>query len=132
MVKDFQMHERREHTRYSIPLTAAVEVATDDESHIEQARVINISPGGAYLQVDRAFEIGTCVDLHILDFDAGLKKGLGLEDTATEPLRVGIQGEVLRSDKSPSEANSLNVAVMFTGPLRISSSPISNNDGSRT
>lgn len=109
------MIERRRNERYELPLAVAVEYTANGESALEETELFNISLGGAFFPLSAPVEIGTRVFLHFPEFDSSL----GFGGKKGKPLKVKIQGRVVRLVDSLKETKPRRVAVEFDGPLRI-------------
>lgn len=109
------MIERRRDERYELPMAVAVEYTANGECALEETELFNISLSGAYLPLRAPVEMGTRLFLHFPEFDSNL----GLGGKTGKPLKVKIQGRVVRLVESINETKPRCVAVEFDGPLRI-------------
>jgi c-di-GMP-binding flagellar brake protein YcgR len=110
-------HERRQFTRYDMPLGVEVDYESAGGSCRERSTVANISIGGALLRLREKPEIGGEMVLTVLD-DAGfLASALGTSTHSTDPIRFRLQAKVVRRDQEPGAFHA--VGVEFVSPLRI-------------
>lgn len=114
------MIERRQYERFSLPLAVVVEYRANGIRRKERAQVSDIAIGGARLPLATAVEIGSELDLSLLDEDNHLARALGLETTDGKPLGFRVNGRVVRRDRAASAKVADNYAIEFLSPLRIS------------
>lgn len=114
------MQEQREYKRYELPVQVKIEAVSDNNRLLEDARLLDIGPGGACFGLMADLETGQLVGLTIPDIDDGLTRTIGLPSLGEGPLNIKLQGEVLRSERVFEEAGERRIAVRFVGPLRLS------------
>jgi len=117
------MKEKREHSRYELPVLVKIEAVSDNNRLLEDTRLIDIGPGGACFGLKADLETGQLVGLTIPDIDDGFTTAIGLPSRSEGPLNIKLQGEVLRSEKATAEDEERRVSVRFVGPVRLSFGP---------
>ncbi len=115
------MQDKREHKRYELPVQVTIEAVSDNNRLLEDARLIDIGPGGACFGLKADLETGLLVGLTIPNINDGFYRAFGLSSNAGEPLSIKLQGEVLRSEKAATGSGERKVAIRFCGPVRITS-----------
>ncbi len=106
---------RRKEWRFDIPLAADVEGTLPRGTKFkETARIRNISSTGAYLYLQAVVIVGTKLTLAI---------SLPPEATDGKPLRLKINGAVVRMEKARKTSRKLGVAVRFTKEYRFVAAP---------
>ncbi len=88
------MSERRKHERYTIALPARVEVVTAGGKQILNLLTKNVCAGGALLDTDRVFPIGSQVRVNIAVRSERLKEMAGAQTL------IKVEGRVVRSDQT--------------------------------
>lgn len=112
--------ERRQYERYQLPLPVLVQFHGTEPRGAERTQLRDIAIGGAALPLSTPVEIGSELDLNLLDTNNHLARALGLEAPEHGPLRFSVNGRVVRRDRSPVQTEPDRFAVEFLSPLRIS------------
>lgn len=114
------MIERRQYERFVLPLAAVVEYRTAGIRHRERVQVSDIAIGGARLPLPHTIEVGSELDLSLVDENNHLAQALGLETPDGTPLGFRVNGRIVRRDRNTAQKAADHYAVEFLSPLRIS------------
>ena len=112
-----QMKEQRNSKRFDASLPAQVEYIQAGRAEVQAAELRNISHGGAFIMLNGNADLGTSMDLSILDYENmfGSRLGVGSDQDA---LNLKIMGKVVRVENSGDAGTRCGVALKFTSPVR--------------
>lgn len=111
--------ERRQYERYHLPLPVVVEYHSAGRRRHERTQLRDIAIGGAALPLVSPVELGSELDLTLLDSDNHLARALGLNVQAGGALRFSVNGRVIRRIADADGSHPQQYAVQFLSPLRI-------------
>jgi hypothetical protein len=112
--------ERRTNKRYHELLYANAEYWIKGKHTCKSMNISNISSGGASILSNKPIEIGSTINLEIVDCETGTASELGgWNKLHGDMVNIRVQGEVLRNDNFKQSEPKGRVAIKFHSPIHI-------------
>ena len=112
--------ERRINKRFDELLYANAEYWIRGQHTCKSMNISNISSGGASIMSNRPIEVGSIINLEIVDCETGTASELGgWNKLHGDMVNIRVQGEVLRNENFSLNRQKGRVAVKFQSPIHI-------------